>query len=59
MAADIGDPAALPAAVDRALRRPDEGAERRRYHRDMLFGGCQDGRAVERIHRNISALAKV
>jgi hypothetical protein len=58
MAEDVSDVELLPTAVARALDEPDARAARRRYYRDLFFGGCQDGRAVERIHANVSALTK-
>jgi CDP-glycerol glycerophosphotransferase (TagB/SpsB family) len=58
MAEDLGDVNHLPAAIARALDTPDARAARRRRYRDLLFGDCQDGRAVERIHAHVSALTK-
>lgn len=59
MAEGVSDPQHLAAAVARALDAPRTRAARRRHYRDLLFGGCQDGRAVERIHAHVSALTKI
>lgn len=56
MAEEVTDPAALTAAVDRALADPDARAEKRAQYRRLLYDDLDDGRAAERIVERVAAL---
>ncbi len=47
----------LTAAVSTALSDPRLNSDRREHYRKLLFDDLTDGRAVERLCRNVEALA--
>ncbi len=57
IAEEVREPERLAAAVERALREPENGAEIRDRCRDLLFGDWQDGAAAERIVALIGELS--
>jgi len=56
MGEEVFDVSDLAAAVARGLDDPDSRRDRRAHYRRLLFGDLTDGRAVERIAADVTAL---